>query len=94
MHAANPSTPFIPFDEMTAEEREKSAFVTGQLACMLECATRGWVEAARYVVDAATNAEVVWVEVSGDRMIRVNVSGDSEWAIAKDVMRVLAGKYE
>ena len=74
----------------------KETFVTSELQKMLEEATGGYVERLAYeklgpyeIVDVTTRQGV------GEKLtFGVNVTGDSRWAIAKDVMKAVAEHYE
>lgn len=77
---------------MTATQAGKKRFVDRTLALMLADATDGTVSGCRY----GARRDDEWVDVTIERppfeprRVRVNVSLDSKWAIARDVMRRLA----
>ena len=77
---------------MTATQAGKKRFVDRTLALMLADATDGTVSGCRY----GARRDDEWVDVTIERppveprRVRVNVSLDSTWAIARDVMRRLA----
>ena len=81
---------------MTDEQKDKQLFVTGPLTTLLIAATGGFVDNLRY--EAHGDDEVVYVtvrpSVARSDMFGVNVSCDSKWAIAKDVMAAVAVMYE
>lgn len=89
-----PAHPWIPFNEMNDENQRKAAFVAECLEPTFVRATNRWVRSMRYTVSAESGEELVWVEVAGDVYLRANVTADSEWAMLKDVLRVLEDKYE
>ena len=89
-----PAHPWIPYSEMNDEHQRKAAFVTECLEPMFVRATNEWVKSMRYTVSAESVEEVVWIEVAGEVFLRANVTGDSEWAICKDVLKALEEKYE
>lgn len=82
--------------DMLTEMLEKRIFVVGELASMLRCALRGgWLTSIDYGFDGAN--EFVTIEhmaADGRRETRVNVTCDSKWAIAKDVMRAVSELYD
>ena len=75
---------------------EKADFVKDELAAMLRKATCGWVTCCGY--EHYQGVEVVHVgyalDEHADGRFDVNVTADSPWAIAKDVMRAVAERYE
>lgn len=71
--------------------KEKADFVADELTAMLRAATRGFVERCEYE-HCSSGAEVVHVFTS-TQPFGVNVTCDSLYAIAKDVMRALADRY-
>ena len=78
---------------MTDEQMEKKHFVEKTLAGMLSAATEGVVWSLDYGVFGAV--EVVHVYTCGkSKALVVDVTADSLWAIAKDVMRAVADRYE
>lgn len=89
-----PAHPWIPYSEMNDEHQRKAAFVTERMLPMLACATRGMVTDMQYRTNVESDWEIVWVELNGQDGPKVNVTGDSEWAICKDVLKALAEKYE
>lgn len=82
--------------DMLTEMMEKRLFVENELCAMLRRALRGgWLVGLFYGFDGAD--EVVTVEYQagdGRRESYVNVTGDSRWAIAKDVMKAVTELYE
>ena len=82
--------------DMLTEMIEKRVFVSGELTAMLRRAVRGsWLIGLDYGFDGAN--EIVTVEhIAGDgrRLTEVNVTGDSKWAIAKDVMKAISELYD
>lgn len=82
--------------DMLTEMLEKRIFVVGELASMLRCALRGgWLISIDYGFDGVS--ELVTIEyMAGDAHweTRVNVTCDSKWAIAKDVMRAVSELYD
>lgn len=75
--------------------KEKSEFVAHELAEMLKSATRGDVKECRYEVNG--EYEIVNVYAGQEPVVPafvVNVTCDSLWAIAKDVMKAVAKFYE
>lgn len=82
--------------DMLTEMIEKRNFVENELEEMLRFAVRGgWLEYLRYGFDG-TNEVVAINYRDGDNRFSsdVNVTGDSKWAIANDVMRAVAELYE
>lgn len=78
---------------MTDEQMGKKHFVENKLAETLSAATGGYVWSLDYGVFGAE--EVVHVYTCGvSKALVVNVTSDSLWAIAKDVMRAVADRYE
>lgn len=81
---------------MTDEQTNKQLFVTGPLTTLLIAATGGFVDYLGY--EAHGDDEVVHVTVRPSVAVNdtfsVNVSCDSKWAIAKDVMAAVAKRYE
>lgn len=81
---------------MEEERAGKRLFVEGELAAMLSEATGGWV--ARLDYDARGQYEVVHVTTVPALFLTdtfgVDVTADSKWAIAKDVMRAVAARFE
>ena len=72
----------------------KADFVSRLLAPMLREATHGVILDAAYKHDGP-DSEHVALMVRGElKPVKVNVHMDSEWAIVKDVMRVVADWYE
>lgn len=82
--------------DMLTEMIEKRVFVSGELTAMLRRAVRGsWLIGLDYGFDG-TN-EIVTVEhvaADGRHEVHVNVTGDSKWAIAKDVMKAISELYD
>ena len=72
----------------------KREFVQEYLAPMLHFATRGYVADLEYRVGEHGEFEFVKVVTEVGEGYSVNVALDSDWAIAKDVMRAVARKYE
>ena len=83
---------------MTIEEvRSKSEFVRGELADLLAEATRGYVCACNYEYRLdETESVLVFYKPDESHVdsFSVDVTADSRWAIAKDVMRAVARRYE
>lgn len=78
---------------MTAEQAFKKRFVERLLAPVLSEATKGLVKGLAY--GAKRDDEWVDVEYSLPPWEqRVNVSCDSKWAIAWDVMEAVADRYD
>lgn len=77
--------------DLTYEQRRKERFVTGRLASMLREATHGEVSMCFYRAKAGN--EIVTV-LMANGAAEANVTGDSLWAIAKDVMRAVGKRYE
>lgn len=81
---------------MSCEQLEKKSFVEAELAEMLAAATNGFVRSLEY--DARGCFEVVHVVTTPRPFMKdtfgVDVTADSLWAIAKDVMRAVASRYE
>ena len=77
---------------MTNEEvyEEKRLFVENELTDMLRAATGGWVERCEYERVGCDETVHVFQSI---QPIGVNVTADSPWAIAKDVMRALSELY-
>lgn len=78
---------------MTAEQAFKKRFAERLLGPMLAEATKGLVKGLEY----GARRDDEWVEVAYSLppwTQRVDVSCDSKWAIAKDVMRAVAKRYE
>ena len=77
---------------MTEEQNDKQLFVTGALTTLLVAATGGFV---KYLVFTAHgDDEMVRVSFANSSYVDVNVSCDSKWALAKDVMAAVAKRYE
>lgn len=83
-------------DGLSCEQLGKKSFVEAELAEMLAAATDGFVRSLEY--DARGCFEVVHVVTSPSLFktdtFGVDVTADSPWAIAKDVMRAVASRYE
>ncbi|MBQ9002034.1 MAG: hypothetical protein IJ087_09290 [Eggerthellaceae bacterium] len=82
---------------MTDEKIAKQRFVQEELAAMLRAATGGFVHSCEY--DGSFNGyEIVYVATHPDPwaidFFAVDVTGDSHWEIAKDVMKTVAERYE
>ncbi|MBQ9004086.1 MAG: hypothetical protein IJ087_19760 [Eggerthellaceae bacterium] len=81
---------------MNDEKLTKQRFVQEELTGMLHSATNGCVGECWYEFDGAN--ELVRVSYRPDpktsEVITVNVTADSRWAIAKDVMRAVAKRFE
>lgn len=82
--------------DILTEMIEKRVFVSGELTAMLRRALRGaWLIGLDYNFDGAN--EIVTVEhnsADGRHEVHVNVTGDSKWAIAKDVMKAISEIYD
>ena len=79
---------------MSAESEiyeEKRCFVEGELAAMMRIATRGVVQRLEY--ERMGDEEFVVVDMCTS-IFDVNVTADSLWAIAKDVMKAVGEKFE
>ena len=81
---------------MSDEQAIKSRFVQEELSGMLRAATGGFVKECRYepfgsfeIVNVATSVGLFKTDT-----FAVNVTGDSLWAIAKDVMAAVAQRFE
>ena len=77
---------------MTDEQARKKLFVSGALTTLLREATGRYVLHLHYHVDG--HDEIVTVTYASMTQQDVNVSCDSEWAIAKDVMSAVADRFE
>ena len=81
---------------LSAEQLDKKSFVESELTEMLAAATHGFVISLEY--DARGHFEVVHVTTCLGLFKRdtfgVDVTADSLWAIAKDVMRAVAERFE
>ena len=87
-------------EALTPEQVAKARFVSEELGPMLSGATRGWVREAWYEAYTCGH-EVVRVAYGEYGMkpdelgfLAVNVTADSHWAIAKDVMAAVGAKFE
>lgn len=69
---------------------EKRKFVEGELTEMLRAATGGYVERCEYEREGSEETVHVFMSI---QPVGVNVTADSPWGIAKDVMRALAERY-
>ena len=80
----------------TDEQLAKMRFVEDELTPMLKAATDGYVYTCWYEADG--DDELVKVAVKPPaapvEAFPVNVSCDSLWALAKDVMRAVAERFE
>lgn len=84
------ASPWLQYEEMSMEQREKRHFVKGILETMLFEATRRVVWECIYRVNGRNGEEVVDLYAMGHRhLCTANVTGDSQWAIVKDVVRAL-----
>lgn len=83
-------------ESQDAERLEKRRFVQEELTGMLRTATGGLAAECFYEHDGADEVvKVLYGQRRGEReVISVNVTCDSLWAIAKDVMRAVARRYE
>lgn len=82
--------PRLEYTEMSMMQREKWHFVKGIFETMLFEATRHVVWECVYRVNGRTGEELVDVYALGYRYLcAANVTGDSQWAIVKDVVRAL-----
>lgn len=81
---------------MNDEKLRKSRFVQEELTAMLYRATGGFIKECRYKFDGV--CEIVHVTTAPATFktdtFAVNVTADSLWAIAKDVMKAVAERYE
>ena len=77
--------------KMSAEQQAKQRFVERKLGPMLMAATGGFVTGCSYSTWGAN--EEVLVTAAG-KLFAVNVTCDSQWAIAKDVMRAVGTRFE
>ena len=77
----------------TQEKLEKNRFVDRELTAMLKAATHGFVKCCQYVSIDGDYDEHVYVHMGESSCMEVNVSCDSLWAIAKDVMSAVARLY-
>ena len=71
--------------------QEKADFVANELAAMVRRATRGVVSALHYERQGAMEYVVVETPTV---LFDVNVTADSLWAVAKDVMRAVGERFE
>ena len=76
---------------MTREQMAKKLFVTGPLTTLLIAATDGYVRLLEYT--ASRDDETVRVTFSNNSHIDVNVSCDSKWALAHDVIDAVAKRF-
>ena len=76
---------------MSSEQQAKQRFVERKLGPMLVAATDGFVSGCSY---STWGAEEEVLVTAGGKLFAVNVTCDSPWAIVKDVMRAVAGRYE
>ena len=74
------------------EQRNKASFVESELSDVLNAATDGYVHHCEYAVEGPE--EYVLVTLDHYLTEYVNVTGDSLWAILKDVMKAVASRYE
>lgn len=83
---------------MTDEKICKRRFVQEELSALLYAATRGCVPEAYYELTPLGEEVVTIVWRPHPRKdpsrIAVNVTGDSPWAIVKDVMRLVSELYD
>jgi len=81
---------------LTNEQLWKHNYVANELTDALNCATRGFVDYCEYHVKGAEEfVQVKLVLCNGNYdTMTVCVTGDSLWAILKDVMRAVAKRYE
>lgn len=80
--------------DFTGEEWKKLKFVEERLAPMVKDATGGVVCSCRYMKSAVAPVECVAMRTVGGVAFRADVTADSLWAMAKDVMRAVARQYE
>lgn len=82
--------------DMLQEMIEKRLFVENELSAMLRRACRGdWFVGLTYAFDGANEIVTVMYSLNdGRHETDVNVTADSRWAIAKDVMKAVAELYE
>lgn len=82
--------------DMLTEMFEKRVFVVGELASMLRSALRGaWLISIDYGFDGANEfVTIEYMAADGRRETYVNVTCDSKWAIAKDVMKAVSELYD
>lgn len=76
---------------MTYEQQAKQRFVERRLGPMLQAATDGFVSGCSYYTWGANEEVLVTTE---GKIIAVNVTCDSKWAVAKDVMRAVANRFD
>lgn len=76
---------------MTYEQQAKQRFVERKLGPMLEAATNGFVSGCSYSTWGAVEEVLV---TTGEKLFVVDVTCDSKWAMAKDVMKVVGKKFE
>ncbi len=81
---------------LTDEQIRKAVYVEVDLGRALREATWGYVERCEYVVHGPEEYVVVTFNVVAIEpcTLTVNVTGDSRWAILKDVMKAVAKRYE
>lgn len=81
---------------MTDEQIRKAVFVEVDLTRALREATWGYVDYCEYKVDGPDETVIVKTVDGAGRYdtFGVNVTGDSRWAILKDVMKAVAKRYE
>jgi len=80
--------------EHGSEPFEKASFVACELAEMIKAATGSMVDDVYYIRREPDGEERVVLLLSAAPRREVNVTCDSLWAIAKDVMRAVAEIYE
>ena len=71
---------------------KKELFVQEELTALLRDATGGWVTECWY--ERKLGRETVHVKTQGNEPLEVDVTADSLWAIARDVMSAVAERYE
>lgn len=95
---ADPFEKTLSPDEMDVVDWEKLKFVEEYLAPMVEEATGGMVYSCEYMKSSVAPVECVAMKIrvndSVPLQFRADVTADSLWAIAKDVMRAVTKQYE
>ena len=89
-HDEHEGAPWLQYVELSMEQREKWHFVKNIFETMVFDASRHVVWECIYRVNGKTGVELVDVYAMGHRhLCTANVTGDSLWAIVKDIVRVL-----
>ena len=83
--------PSLSYSDMTPEQRDKAFFIGVPLMETLQEASRHDIVNASYYLRGSF--EGVLVEFARGDKIMVDITGDSHWAILKDVMRAIEKIY-